>query len=161
MREFPGSPVVRTQHSHCWGLSSIPSWETKIPRGVANFFFFKEWTKSLLLTVKLSCDSTYRLDLMCCVPWKLVFSKCLIRYLQNQCDSSFPHISIKMFYCYITIAHNLSLPTTGKPTFFSLLAQDLSSNLLIPSFPVQCLLYVCKGRKVSWPSGHMWYVRGS
>ena len=30
MREFPGGLVVRTQHFHCRGLSSIPSWGTKI-----------------------------------------------------------------------------------------------------------------------------------
>ena len=30
IREFPGSPVVRTQHFHCWGPGSIPSLEAKI-----------------------------------------------------------------------------------------------------------------------------------
>lgn len=29
--EFPGDPVVRTQHFHCQGLSSIYGWGTKIP----------------------------------------------------------------------------------------------------------------------------------
>ena len=29
-REFPGGPVVRTQHFHCYGPGSIPGWETKI-----------------------------------------------------------------------------------------------------------------------------------
>ena len=31
-REFPGGPVVRTPRSRCWGLGSIPCWETKIPQ---------------------------------------------------------------------------------------------------------------------------------
>ena len=30
--EFPGSPVVRTRHFHCWGPGSIPGWGTKIPQ---------------------------------------------------------------------------------------------------------------------------------
>ena len=33
-REFPGSPVVRTQHFHCWSLGSIPGWGTKIPQAI-------------------------------------------------------------------------------------------------------------------------------
>ena len=34
-REFPGSPVVRTQHFHHWGdLGSIPGQETKIPQAM-------------------------------------------------------------------------------------------------------------------------------
>ena len=31
-QELPGSPFVRTLHFHCWGLGSIPGWETKIPQ---------------------------------------------------------------------------------------------------------------------------------
>ena len=31
-QEFPGGPVVRTQHFHCPGLGSIPGWGTKIPQ---------------------------------------------------------------------------------------------------------------------------------
>ena len=35
-REFPGGPVVRTWHSHCQGLGSIPGWgRTQKPRGTA------------------------------------------------------------------------------------------------------------------------------
>ena len=35
-REFPGCTVVRTWHSHCQGLGSIPSWErTQKPCGTA------------------------------------------------------------------------------------------------------------------------------
>ena len=30
LREFPGEPMVKTQHSHCWGLGSISGWGTKI-----------------------------------------------------------------------------------------------------------------------------------
>ena len=30
IREFSGSPVVRTQHLHCGGPGSIPGWGTKI-----------------------------------------------------------------------------------------------------------------------------------
>ena len=30
-REFPGGPVVRSQHFHCWGPGSIPGRGTKIP----------------------------------------------------------------------------------------------------------------------------------
>ena len=34
-REFPGSPVVRTQRFHHWGdLGSIPGQETKIPQAM-------------------------------------------------------------------------------------------------------------------------------
>ena len=33
-RVFPGCPVVRTHHFHCWGLGSITGWETKIPQTV-------------------------------------------------------------------------------------------------------------------------------
>ena len=34
-REFPGSPVVRTQCFHHWGdLGSIPGQETKIPQAM-------------------------------------------------------------------------------------------------------------------------------
>ena len=33
-REFPGGPVVRTQCFHCWGLGSIPGWQTKIPQAM-------------------------------------------------------------------------------------------------------------------------------
>ena len=32
--KFPGSPVVRIQHFHCWGPGSIPSWATKIPQAM-------------------------------------------------------------------------------------------------------------------------------
>lgn len=28
--EFPGDPMVRTQHFHSWGLGSIPYQKTKI-----------------------------------------------------------------------------------------------------------------------------------
>ena len=28
--DFPGGPVVRTQHFHCWSLGSIPAQGTKI-----------------------------------------------------------------------------------------------------------------------------------
>ena len=30
--EFPGGPVVRTRHFHCWGPGSIPGQETEIPQ---------------------------------------------------------------------------------------------------------------------------------
>ena len=30
IREFPGGPVVRTQHFHCQGQGSIPGWGIKI-----------------------------------------------------------------------------------------------------------------------------------
>ena len=30
--EFPGSPVVKTQHFHCRGPGSIPGLGTKIPQ---------------------------------------------------------------------------------------------------------------------------------
>ena len=29
-REFPGGPVVSTQHFHCKGMSSISGWGTEI-----------------------------------------------------------------------------------------------------------------------------------
>ena len=29
--EFPGGPVVKTQHFHCRGMGSVPGWGTKIP----------------------------------------------------------------------------------------------------------------------------------
>ena len=32
--EFPGGPVVRTWHFHCWGPGSIPGWGTKIQQAV-------------------------------------------------------------------------------------------------------------------------------
>ena len=32
--EFPSSPVVRTQHFHCWGLGSIPGQKAKILQAV-------------------------------------------------------------------------------------------------------------------------------
>ena len=34
-QEFPGSPVIRTQHFHFHVLGSIPGLGTKIPQGVA------------------------------------------------------------------------------------------------------------------------------
>ena len=34
LREFPGSPVVRTPSSHCCGPDSVPGQGTKIPRAV-------------------------------------------------------------------------------------------------------------------------------
>ena len=34
VREFPGSPVVRTLRFHCCGLGSIPGQGTKIPQAV-------------------------------------------------------------------------------------------------------------------------------
>ena len=30
-REFPGGPVVSTQHFHCKGMGSISGWGTEIP----------------------------------------------------------------------------------------------------------------------------------
>ena len=53
--EFPGGPVVRTQHFHCRGLGSIPGRGTNIPQAVQcnqkiiiiNKTFFKkkeDWT---------------------------------------------------------------------------------------------------------------------
>ena len=32
--EFPGGPVIRTQHFHCRGPGLIPGWGTKIPQAV-------------------------------------------------------------------------------------------------------------------------------
>ena len=31
IRDFPGSPVVKTPYSQCRGTGSMPGWETKIP----------------------------------------------------------------------------------------------------------------------------------
>ena len=31
-RNFPGGPVVRTQHFHCQGPGSIPAWGTKVSK---------------------------------------------------------------------------------------------------------------------------------
>ena len=33
-KEFPGSPVVRTWHFHCFGQGSVPGWETKTPQAM-------------------------------------------------------------------------------------------------------------------------------
>ena len=29
--DFPGHPVAKTRHSHCWGYVFSPGWGTKIP----------------------------------------------------------------------------------------------------------------------------------
>ena len=34
MRKFPGAPMVRAQHFHCYDLGSIPSGGTKILQAV-------------------------------------------------------------------------------------------------------------------------------
>ena len=46
-REFPGGPVVRTQHVHCQGLGEIPDpwWGTKIPQAARHNHEKKERKK--------------------------------------------------------------------------------------------------------------------
>ena len=31
-KDFPGSPVVKTPHSQCSGIGSIPGWGSKMPQ---------------------------------------------------------------------------------------------------------------------------------
>lgn len=56
--------------------SSVASQEKHLVLLWMIYIYFLEWTK----IVKLSYDITYYLDLMCCIPWKMIFSKYLIKY---------------------------------------------------------------------------------
>ena len=49
--EFPGSPVVRTQHFHCQGLGSISGWGTKVPQAAGHTLPQKIKNKNTLMRI--------------------------------------------------------------------------------------------------------------
>ena len=46
--EFPGGPVARTLHVHCWGPGSVPGWGTKIPQATQQSQIRKKKWKQLV-----------------------------------------------------------------------------------------------------------------
>ena len=40
--EFPGGPVVKTQHFHCWGQGLIPGWGTMPGDEAKKIFLIKK-----------------------------------------------------------------------------------------------------------------------
>ena len=50
--EFPGSPVVRTPHSHCWGPKFNPGWGTKIIQAAQCDLKKKRYSSSVCVHAK-------------------------------------------------------------------------------------------------------------